>query len=160
MKLRYSRKNANKQLYVILYIILLCSIVSADNDGTYHSAILGNSTTYLGKIGNLNLGLFFEERMDLVDELLERLEWFNTDLFRATSTGGAIAHIILLFVVIGMTVISEVSQIPAFMILVSFGIFFFSWLVLLSISIIIGVVLMAVSSIYMIRSVTFIKSAS
>lgn len=140
----------NKIIFAIIFLSLI-PLIKADNDGTYHSAILGNSTTYLGKVGNLNLGLFFDERLSLTDEILERLEWFNTRLFRNDTTGGAISHLILLFTIIGIVTLAETTINPALMLMAGMAMFFFGWLVVLSVSIIVGFFLFPFSTLYLIR---------
>lgn len=145
-----------KKCYLII-LILLMPLIRADTDGTYYSAMLGNSTTYLGKVGNFNLGLFFETRMTLQEEILERLEWFNTELFRNNTIGGALSYLLLLFTIIGLVTVAEVSANPALMLLAGMSMFFFAWLVLLSVSIMAGFFIFPFSAIYMIRIASVIK---
>jgi hypothetical protein len=143
---------------IFLIILFLTPLVNANTDGTYHSAILGNNTIYLGKVGNLNLGLFFEERLSLTEEIFERLEWFNTDLFSATSTGGAISHLLLLFTVIGLVTIAEATVNPALMIMAGMAMFFFGWFILLTVSLMIGFFIFPFSALYMIRVPSIVRN--
>lgn len=146
-----------KKLILIL-MILMIPLINADTDGTYYSAITGNSTTYLGKIGNLNLGLFFEERLSLTEEILERLEWFNTELFRNDTTGGALSHLLLLASVISLVTIAEVSVNPALMLMGGMAMFFFAWLVILSVSMMVGFFIFPFSALYLVRISSVVKN--
>lgn len=145
---------------IILLIVFLCiPLVIADSDSTFHTASIGGNNTYFNSwTGNNNFGNFFDKGfLTLQEEILEKIQWFNTELFRTNTLGGAISHLILLASVIGIVTLAEVTVNPALMLLAGLAMFFFGWLVLLSVSMIIGFFIFPFSTIYIVRIISVVR---
>jgi len=141
-----------KKLLLIIFIFLLIPSALSNSDNIYYTAQLGNSSTYAGIIGNENFGNFFDVGLlTIQEEILDAIQWFNNELFSNKTTSGAISHFILLGSVAGMVVLSETTQVPFYMMLSGLGMFSFAFLVLLSVSILIGVFIIATSILYLFR---------
>lgn len=141
-----------KIILLLMFLICIC-IVIADSDSTFHTARIGGNDTYFNSwIGNNNFGNFFDKGfLTLQENILENIQWFNTELFRTNTTGGAISHLILLASVVGIVTLAEVTVNPFLMLLAGLSMFFFGWLVVLSVSILLGFFLFPFSTIYIVR---------
>lgn len=146
-------KKIIKLIIILLTIFLIPSSARSDSDSTFHTAKIGGNNTYFNIwAGNNNFGNFWDRGfLTIQEEVLETIQWFNTELFRNNTTGGAISHFILLFSVIGLVTLAETTINPALMLMAGMAIFFFGWLVVLSVSIMVGFFLFPFSAMYMVR---------
>jgi len=148
-----------KKIILFFILLLLIPLVYADSDNTFHTARIGSNDTYFNSwMGDGNLGQFFDKGfLTLQEEILENIQWFNTGLFRTNTTAGAISYMIMLATVIGMVTLAEVTINPALMLLAGMAMFFFAWLLILSVSILVGFFLIPLGSMYVIRIIGVVK---
>ncbi len=90
--------------------------------------------------------------------IIDKTNWFNTDILDVNTVAGVFLYIFLLLIIIGFIILSERLQIPALAIISGLAIFFYGILIYTKITAILGLFVTIIGCMYLIRSVLMYKS--
>lgn len=79
--------------------------------------------------------------------------WFNNDVFNTSTTPGALMYFFMFIMFMCLVIITEWTKIPAIGVMTSFFGFFYGILIYTSVSAVLSVIFIAISLMYMIRSI-------